>query len=93
MNAIETRTITRAKVIVARDSMGDIDIGEYMARLEAAIRELPDLDDDAEIDVFAGDTSRYEGHYSDSEQHQYDAMTDRLHALAENVYAAMCRGE
>lgn len=93
MSKATTRTITRAKVMVAHDSMGDLDITEYMGRLDAAIRELPDLDDDAEVDVFAADTTRYEGHYSDSEPHQYDAMTDRLHQLAEGVYAAMSRGE
>lgn len=104
MNATETttRTITRVKVMVGRDSLADarndadtggLDLNEYMNRLEAAIRELPDLDDNAEVDVFAADTTRYEGYYSDSEPHQYDAMTDRLYRLAEGVYAAMCHGE
>jgi hypothetical protein len=87
-----TSTLTTVKITVARDSMGGMDMGDYLARLEAAVRALPDLDPDAEVNITDGDHSRYEGLYSDTPPHRYDAASDRLNALAEGVYAEMCRG-
>lgn len=86
------RTLTRVKIDVARDSMGGMDMGDYLARLESAVRDLPDLDPDAEIDISAADTTRYEGLYSDTLPHRYDAAADRLNQLAGGVFAEMCRG-
>jgi hypothetical protein len=88
-----TRTVSTVTVSVARDSMGDIDLGEFLSRLDQAIRELPDVTEDTEVNVFAADVTRHEGLYSDSQPWQYDAMTDRLHALAEDLWAQMCRGD
>lgn len=89
-----TRTLTTVMITVARDSMGDMEMAEYLDRLEAAVRELPDLDPDAEINITADDhTTRYEGMYSDSPPYRYDAASQRLNDLAEDVFAAMCRGD
>ena len=81
------RAVATVKIIVDRTSLGGIDMGEYLARLEAAVRAMPGVTEDTEIDVLAGDHSRYEGLYVDSQPWQYDALT----AVAEGVFSEMCR--
>lgn len=86
------RTLTTVTISVAHDSMSGMDMGDYLARLEEAVRAMPDLDPDAEISITDGDHTRYEGLYSDTPPHRYDAASQRLNDLAEGVYAEMCRG-
>jgi hypothetical protein len=88
-----TRTIQSVNVSVTRDGMGDMDLGDYLVRLEAAIRAMPGVTEDTEIDVMEGDVTKYEGLYTDSEFWQYDALSDRLMAVAEGVFSQMCRGK
>lgn len=90
MNA--TREIANVKITVARDSMGGMDMADYLERLESAVRGMDGVTGDTDISVFAADVTSYEGLYTDSEPWQYDAMTNRLHAVAEDVFSRMCAG-
>jgi hypothetical protein len=84
------RTVSQAKITVARDSMGGVNISKYLDALERAILEMPDVTADTEVSVFLSDVTSYSGTYSDSEPWQYDALAERLSALAEDVFHKLC---
>jgi hypothetical protein len=83
-------TVASVEMVVARDSLGDLDVTEFCDRLEAAIRDWPDVTEDTEIDVSPGDCTRRSGTYTGSEPHLYDTLIDRIDRAAETVFAEMC---